>query len=368
MKGKLTRKKFLELTTKGAIGTALAVSAVKLSKAETKQTWPYPYQQLDPEYVRKLGHQSYWTGKGCAYGAFNAIVKALAEKIGEPFSSFPTDMLIFGHGGVVGWGGTCGALIGAAAAIQLVCDKATADKLIHELQGWYTQTLFPSDISNQYAQSGQFFVHNYDNPLPQSSCGSVLCHISVTKWCDASGYKSSSTERKERCGRLTGDVAAYAVKLLNDWFSGQFQSQYKEPGTITGCMSCHGTAYKDDVKAKMECTQCHKPNWAHPQTKVEQLSEVAFMFRLGQAYPNPFNPTTNIEFSIPKSCDVRLEIYDLSGKIVRRLIDGVRYEPGVYKVTWDGTDDHGNRVASGVYIYRMTAGSYTSAKKVVFAK
>jgi flagellar hook assembly protein FlgD len=92
------------------------------------------------------------------------------------------------------------------------------------------------------------------------------------------------------------------------------------------------------------------------------------MFRLGQAYPNPFNPTTNIEFSIPKSCDVRLEIYDLSGKIVRRLIDGVRYEPGVYKVTWDGTDDHGNRVASGVYIYRMTAGSYTSAKKVVFAK
>jgi hypothetical protein len=85
MKGKLTRKKFLELTTKGAIGTALAVSAVKLSKAETKQTWPYPYQQLDPEYVRKLGHQGYWTGKGCAYGAFNAIVKALAEKIGNLF-------------------------------------------------------------------------------------------------------------------------------------------------------------------------------------------------------------------------------------------------------------------------------------------
>jgi len=372
MKKKLTRKQFLEVATKGAIGAAVGVSVLKLgekSKAETKTTWPYPYQPLDIEHVRKLGHQYYWTAPGgCSWGAFKAIIKALSEKIGEPYTSFPAEIMTFGHGGVVGWGGTCGGLLGACAAIQLVCDKATADKLIHELQGWYTQEKFPTDISNQYGKNGEFYVNKLNQELPQSTCGSPLCHISVTKWCDSSGYKAGSLERKERCARLTGDVAAYAVKLLNDWFANQFQQQYQTPSTVTACMTCHGSSQRDDVKAVMECTQCHKPNWAHPQTKVEQLSEVALTFRLGQNYPNPFNPMTNIEFAVPKSCDVRLEIYDTNGRIVRRLIDGVRYEPGVYRVTWDGTDDHGNRVASGVYLYRLIAGGFTSAKKMVLAK
>lgn len=373
MRKKLTRKQFLEIATKGAVGTAIGVSVLKLSsekiKADSKTTWPYPYQQLDSEHVRKLGHQYYWTPPGgCSFGAFKAIIQALAEKIGEPYTSFPVELMTFGHGGVVGWGGTCGGLLGACAAIQLVCDKTTADRLIHELQGWYTQAKFPSDISNQYAQNGEFYINKLNQALPQATCGSQLCHVSVTTWCETSGFKAGSLERKERCARLTGDVAAYAVQLLNAWFSGQFQSQYQEPSTITACMTCHGSNQRDDVKAHMECTQCHKPNWAHPQTKVEQLSEVALTFKLGQAYPNPFNPSTNIEFAIPKSCDVRLEIYDMSGRIVRRLIDGVGYEPGVYKVVWDGTDDHGNRVASGVYIYRLIAGNFTSAKKVILAK
>ncbi len=370
---KISRKQFLELTTKGAVGGAVALSIFNLTngaKAQTQITWPLPYTPLDPEHVRKLGHQFYWTGKGCCYGAFKAIVYAMHQSVGEPFTTLLPlcEMMIYGHGGVVGWGTTCGALLGAAAAVNLFCDKTTTDKIVHELMGWYTLAMFPSDISNQYGQNGQFYDNRLNQALPQSSCGSPLCHVSVSKWCVVSGYKAGSTERKERCGRLTGDVAAQTVKLLNDWYNNQFQQTYQTPGVVTACMTCHGSSYKDNVKSVMTCDQCHKTNWAHPQTKVEQLSEVALNFRLSQAYPNPFNPTTNIEFSVPKSCDVRLEIYDTSGRIVRRLIDGERYEPGVYRVVWDGTDDHGNRVASGVYLYRMIAGEFVATKKMVLTK
>ncbi len=373
MKGKLTRKQFLEVAAKSTIGGAVGFSLINLAnsvKAQAQITWPLPYEILDPEHVRKLGHQFYWTGKGCSYGAFKAIFYAMHEKVGEPFTSLLPlcEMMIYGHGGVVGWGTTCGALLGACAAINLFCDKATTDKIAHELMGWYTQAVFPSDISNQYAVNGQFYDNRLNQALPQASCGSALCHVSVTTWCVTSGYKAGSTERKERCGRLTGDVAAKAVELLNAWKSGQFQQTYQPPSVVGSCLACHGSAYKDNVKSVMTCDQCHKPNWSHPQTKVEQLSEVAFTFKLSQNYPNPFNPSSSIEFSVPKSCDVRLEIYDTSGKIVRRLIDGERYEPGVYKVVWDGTDDHGNRVASGIYLYRMIAGSYVATKKMVLMK
>jgi len=295
MKGKLTRKQFLEVAAKSTIGGAVGFSLINLAnsvKAQAQITWPLPYEILDPEHVRKLGHQFYWTGKGCSYGAFKAIFYAMHEKVGEPFTSLLPlcEMMIYGHGGVVGWGTTCGALLGACAAINLFCDKATTDKIAHELMGWYTKAVFPSDISNQYAVNGQFYDNRLNQALPQASCGSALCHVSVTTWCVTSGYKAGSTERKERCGRLTGDVAAKAVELLNAWKSGQFQQTYQPPSVVGSCLACHGSAYKDNVKSVMTCDQCHKPNWSHPQTKVEQLSEVAFTFKLSQNYPNPFNP------------------------------------------------------------------------------
>ena len=76
MKGKLTRKQFLEVAAKSTIGGAVGFSLINLAnsvKAQAQITWPLPYEILDPEHVRKLGHQFYWTGKGCSYGAFKAI-------------------------------------------------------------------------------------------------------------------------------------------------------------------------------------------------------------------------------------------------------------------------------------------------------
>src|SRR5512135_3154112 len=111
---KLTRKEFLATGTKYGAGAVLGLGAVGLLSrnqgiAGTTTTWPYPYQALDVEKVRKYGHDLYYSGKGCCYGSFHAIVKALGEAIGEPWTSFPSEMMTFGKGGGVGWGLLCGA-------------------------------------------------------------------------------------------------------------------------------------------------------------------------------------------------------------------------------------------------------------------
>ena len=85
-------------------------------------------------------------------------------------------------------------------------------------------------------------------------------------------------------------------------------------------------------------------------------------FILQQNYPNPFNPTTTIEFRVPSSGFVSLKVYDILGREVATLVDGWR-SPGSYSVTLDGS-----KLASGVYFYRLQAGSFTISKKMMLIK
>ena len=91
-------------------------------------------------------------------------------------------------------------------------------------------------------------------------------------------------------------------------------------------------------------------------------------FNLYQNYPNPFNPSTTIGFDVPNArTQVRLEIYNILGQRVKTLINDV-YSAGRYKVTWDGTNNVGGQVSTGVYIYRIQAGNIVQSKKLTFIK
>ncbi len=90
-------------------------------------------------------------------------------------------------------------------------------------------------------------------------------------------------------------------------------------------------------------------------------------FELSQNYPNPFNPTTTIDFSLPEAEYVTLEIVNIQGQIVRTLVDEVR-QAGNHSVEWDATTDAGDRVASGVYFYRLSAGGHVASRKMTFMK
>jgi hypothetical protein len=96
-------------------------------------------------------------------------------------------------------------------------------------------------------------------------------------------------------------------------------------------------------------------------------------FRLAQNYPNPFNPSTTIEFEITADheCELmvktNLRIYNVLGRSIKTLVNETK-TPGIYQVEWDGTDENGDRVSSGVYFYQLKAGDYKETRKMVLMK
>ncbi len=90
-------------------------------------------------------------------------------------------------------------------------------------------------------------------------------------------------------------------------------------------------------------------------------------FILEQNYPNPFSTFTQIRFGMPKAGKVAIKIYNTAGELVKTLADE-NVGAGFHQVTWDGTDNGGNRIADGVYFCKMTAGTYTQMKKIVMSK
>jgi flagellar hook assembly protein FlgD len=94
------------------------------------------------------------------------------------------------------------------------------------------------------------------------------------------------------------------------------------------------------------------------------------MFKLNQNYPNPFNPVTSIQYSVISDQSphhVTLKIYNLLGQEVQTLVDEVQ-ETGYYTVTWDGRDQAGNEVSSGVYFYRIRTDGFEKTMKMLVMK
>ncbi|MCK4537365.1 MAG: T9SS type A sorting domain-containing protein, partial [Candidatus Krumholzibacteria bacterium] len=91
------------------------------------------------------------------------------------------------------------------------------------------------------------------------------------------------------------------------------------------------------------------------------------VFYLRQNYPNPFNPTTRIVFAIGEPANVSLRIYDVAGRLIRVLVDE-RRDVDRYEEVWNGMDDRGGRVSSGVYFYRLVAGDQVRTRKMVLMR
>ena len=92
---------------------------------------------------------------------------------------------------------------------------------------------------------------------------------------------------------------------------------------------------------------------------------------LGQSYPNPFEKITEIRYQIGvdsrQKAVVSMNIYDVTGRLVRTLVNELQ-EPGYYNVSWDGKDDFGKAVPSGIYFYRLEAGDFTGMRKMVIMR
>ena len=90
-------------------------------------------------------------------------------------------------------------------------------------------------------------------------------------------------------------------------------------------------------------------------------------YSLAQNYPNPFNPSTTIRYAMPEAGSVHIAVYNMVGQRVRTVVNA-RQSAGVHETVWDGRDDAGHTVSSGVYLYRIKTGSFTQARKMLLVK
>ena len=125
----------------------------------------------------------------------------------------------------------------------------------------------------------------------------------------------------------------------------------------------HGTFYLDDIRLAAA-----KPI-ASPSTAVleEHTGAVPDVFALDQNFPNPFNSSTVISFNLPTFSDATLTVYNLVGQKVATLLDDTR-AAGTYTVRWDGRDDAGQTLASGMYLYRVRAETQAITRKLLILR
>jgi hypothetical protein len=249
----LTRREVL-----GAVGIAAGSCALSSCVKEemgsfqdgtSKLVFPWKYTELNPDITASRAYYD-WDKAYCMYATFAPAISQLADKYGQPYRSFPVEMMRYGAGGVAGWGSVCGTVNGSAALISLFVKKEDELKqLVDELFLWYQQTKLPHYVPHKPTL-------NID--IAKSVSSSVLCHVSVTRWCKVSGHKTFSKARKERCKRLSADTAKKTVEILNAHFTSRFAAARKHDEKTQQCRSCHTKGSElQNTLGKMSCTACH---------------------------------------------------------------------------------------------------------------
>jgi len=184
--------------------------------------------------------------------------------------------------------------------------------------------------------------------LDEPKCGT--CHGTNHAENPGTLYRNSKGHSNLYCPACHGSPhAVYPTREVNDNL--QSIRLQGHAGVIRDCLVCHSSP----------------PTGPGPHglmyIGIKQIStEIPADFKLEQNYPNPFNSSTNIEFHVYVISFISLKIFDTQGKTLKTLVSQ-ELTPGVYRVNVDA-----NNFASGIYIYRMTAGDYTEAKKMILIK
>ncbi|RKY89822.1 hypothetical protein DRQ09_00755, partial [candidate division KSB1 bacterium] len=123
----------------------------------------------------------------------------------------------------------------------------------------------------------------------------------------------------------------------------------------------------DDERPDISLVDIVLANSVNRFFKLKNVSQIPDEYGLSQNYPNPFNPETKIRFQLPMASKVVLKVYNVLGQEVRTLVNK-EMKAGYHSIVWDGRNNYGVRVASGVYIYRIKAGKFVASKKMLFLK
>ena len=180
------------------------------------------------------------------------------------------------------------------------------------------------------------------------------------------GFGSSVTNQ---LGNLLDYVLKISTNTLDTpWFYGT--THYPPAWPLTEDLSYSNTALQS---AGTDGYALGDLNW-FPSQKAQWVlgvetvsSQIPDKFSLSEAYPNPFNPETKINFNIAKSSNVKMIVYNILGQKIRTLVNQ-EMNAGSYSTTWNGRDDFDKQVASGIYLFSLETASFKTTKKVMLLK
>jgi len=222
-------------------------------------------------------------------------------------------------------------------------------------------------------------IDSAGNPTVGGLLACQPCHGAITKYSDIRA--SADYDGNGKVEGFQTEVNGLLSKLKNrlpkdSKDTTQVVSRLYDSLKVKGNQKLVGDIYNYWFVVEDRCTGIHNPKYAVAIlqkalgitfTGIKAVGPAPATFALNQNYPNPFNPTTNIEFALPQHETVKLEVYDILGRLVSTLANG-DMAAGTYRVTWNGKDTNGHSVASGLYLYRLQAGSFTSVKKMLMLK
>lgn len=236
--------------------------------------------------------------------------------------------------------------------------------------------LFDAEVNNVIGESIAFGATVPEEiDLPNLTAGTYI--IGVTIYDPDPGGADSTAYALKVTGTFDGGETAI-LQSYNIYRS--TSANARSTGARVGNVNSNATSFTDPmphtgnffyqvtaVYDRGESAPSNEASILVTRVDEKQPAAIPIGFDLRQSYPNPFNPETRIQFDVPKSSHVRIEIYNIHGQKIRSLVNEEK-PAGACMVTWDGRMDNGELAASGVYFYRLVAGEFRQTRKMALLR
>jgi hypothetical protein len=202
-------------------------------------------------------------------------------------------------------------------------------------------------------------IYEQGESNPSDTSTATVNMVAIPEFSPEPGYYEEEIELIISCE--TEDAEIYFT--LDDSEPTHESLLYTEPVMLDSTVTVKARAFKEDWLP----SEIAEGLYEIEITDAEDDIIVPIVTSLGSAYPNPFNPETTIPFSLSKPQHVSIAIYNIRGQKVRELVD-TEYEAGYHQIVWNGRDERGRQVSSGVYLYRFQCGEQSVVKRMLLLK